>query len=291
MEQSVITEGKCLFCGKTFSKAAINRHLKPHLEAKTTGNPKKGKSYLVKIEGGSLFFNGQIYFLSLWVDSAATLLDITKFLHDIWLECCKHFSTFTNPAFMKKSFNFHQLMDLPDLPPLPPLPDSFDSLDSLDPSDKENFLMLLQTFADKMMNKIPINQKVNKVFHKDLKLKYDFDFVSLTELELTVLDEYPIRADKKIVLLSRNEPFEWMCDLCQKEPATQVCTVHQLTKEDSLFCDKCAEKHAETCSDFADHASLPVVNSPRMGICAYKGGKIDLERDIFVKNENKQEII
>jgi hypothetical protein len=51
-----------------------------------------------------------------------------------------------------------------------------------------------------------------------------------------------------------------------------------------LFCDKCAKKHAKKCEDFEDYAALPVVNSPRMGVCAYEGGCIDTERDgAFVK--------
>ena len=51
-----------------------------------------------------------------------------------------------------------------------------------------------------------------------------------------------------------------------------------------FFCDDCAEKHTKECEDFADYAEMPVVNSPRMGECAYDGGTIDTERDgVFVK--------
>jgi hypothetical protein len=138
-------------------------------------------------------------------------------------------------------------------------------------------------------NEIPMNKKVNKIFHKDLKLKYEYDFGSSTYLQLTVVDEYPVKADDEIVLLSRNEPLELLCDLCKTEPATQICTVHQWNGGDNVFCDKCAKKHAKTCSDFANYASLPVVNSPRIGVCCYDGGSIDLERDVFVKNKNKQD--
>jgi hypothetical protein len=54
-------------------------------------------------------------------------------------------------------------------------------------------------------------------------------------------------------------------------------------EEDAGFCDKCAEKHAKKCADFEDYASLPIVNSPRMGVCGYMGGTIDTERDgVFV---------
>ncbi len=33
------------------------------------------------------------------------------------------------------------------------------------------------------------------------------------------------------------------------------------------------------CEDFSEEMRLPVVNSPRMGICGYEGGMIDKERD------------
>jgi hypothetical protein len=56
--------------------------------------------------------------------------------------------------------------------------------------------------------------------------------------------------------------------------------------DNAEFCDKCAEKHAKKCEDFADYASMPVVNSPRMGVCGYEGGSIDTERDgVYVLKE------
>ncbi|MDR0913329.1 MAG: hypothetical protein LBM96_12150, partial [Methanobrevibacter sp.] len=88
------SEGICIFCGKTFTKGGINRHLKSHLKKKET-ELVEGKSYLVKVEvdpyGGAL-----PYFLSLWVDGDAKMGDIDSFLRDIWLECCGHMSAFSN---------------------------------------------------------------------------------------------------------------------------------------------------------------------------------------------------
>jgi hypothetical protein len=53
--------------------------------------------------------------------------------------------------------------------------------------------------------------------------------------------------------------------------------------EDASFCNECAKKHAKKCDDFAEYAAMPVVNSPRMGVCGYEGGRIDTERDgVFV---------
>jgi hypothetical protein len=72
--------------------------------------------------------------------------------------------------------------------------------------------------------------------------------------------------------------LEWLCDECEKEIATQICIVHTWNG-DGFFCNKCAKKHAKECSDFEDYAAMPIVNSPRMGVCAYNGGRIDTERD------------
>ncbi len=130
-----------------------------------------------------------------------------------------------------------------------------------------------------------MSRKTKDALYEGLALEYEYDFGSSTELTITVMSEYPIKADKKIVLLSRNEPLEIMCTTCGKLPATQVCTVC-MWEEDAVFCDKCAKKHAKKCEDFADYASMPIVNSPRMGVCAYEGGTIDTERDgVFVLKE------
>ena len=68
-----------------------------------------------------------------------------------------------------------------------------------------------------------------------------------------------------------------MCGICTKEPAVTICAVH--VYQGGFFCDKCAQQHEEECEDFADCAKMPVVNSPRMGVCGYEGGSIDQKRD------------
>jgi hypothetical protein len=108
-------------------------------------------------------------------------------------------------------------------------------------------------------------------------LDYNYDFEDTTTLVITVFEEYPIKADSEIVLLSRNEPLAILCSDCGKMPATLICTA--CNRDEALFCEKCAEKHGKTCSDFDDDAARAVVNSPRMGKCEYIGGRIDKERD------------
>jgi len=127
---------------------------------------------------------------------------------------------------------------------------------------------------------VPMSRKAKDALNKGLALDYEYDFGSTTELTITVMDEYPVKADQKIVLLSRNEPLPILCAICDKAPATKICQFC-IYGEPAWFCDKCAKKHAKKCDDFEEENSLPVVNSPRMGVCAYEGGIIDRERDIY----------
>ena len=60
-----------------------------------------------------------------------------------------------------------------------------------------------------------------------------------------------------------------------------MCTIHDW----EAFCEDCIPIHEEECEGFTDYASLPVVNSPRMGECGYTGGSIDVERDGVFKME------
>ena len=183
------------------------------------------------------------FFLNLWMDGNTTLDDLDYFLRGIWLECCGHLSKFEIKGQKRRC-------------------DFFDE-------DEEPG--------------IPKATKLKDVFRKDLKLEYEYDFGSTTPLLITIADELPVSAQEDVILLSRNEPLEIMCDLCKKQPATQICSVCGF-EDESIFCDSCAKKHAKKCSDFADYASMPVVNSPRMGECGYEGGIIDVERDgVFVK--------
>ena len=239
MEEDFKSEGKCLFCGKTFAKAGINKHFLAHLKEMTESG-EKGQSFLVKVETKKQW-GPTPYFLSFWIDGEATFKSFDKFLRDIWLECCGHMSAFNYQNKRKKTVGF-QLM----------------------PDDD---------FGD-----IPMNGKVKKVFLKGLTLDYEYDFGSTTALDITVIDEFPIKAQSKIVLLSRNEPIAIPCSSCKKVPATKICTVCMYEGE-ALFCNKCAPKHAKKCDDFDDYAAMSVVNSPRMGICGYEGGTIDKERD------------
>ncbi len=130
-------------------------------------------------------------------------------------------------------------------------------------------------------DEIPMSIKAKMVFLKGKKMMYTYDFGSTTELEISVLGAYHVKSPKKIILLSRNEPFYMPCSICGKKNATQIC-MQCCYEEEATFCDTCAEAHSETCEDFEDYGAMPIVNSPRTGICGYEGGSIDQERDVYV---------
>ena len=123
-----------------------------------------------------------------------------------------------------------------------------------------------------------MNRTMLEVVFPGMKLQYEYDFGTTTQLDLAVQQAYSIIPSEKITLLSRNEPLEILCELCKKRPAAYFCPYHDYSDE-SLFCDKCADKHEKECEDFSEEERFPVVNSPRMGQCGYTGGVIDKERD------------
>jgi len=240
--------GNCYQCGVELGKTAMKNHLLKAHNEKEDGQLCR----LLKIEGA-----GKNYWLFIDVPVDKALSDVDRFMRDIWLECCGHMSAFRNRQD-QKTFGW----------------DYFEAMDLLAKGKVKDHEKLMEDGA----GEVPMSRKVKDALYKELVLEYEYDFGSSTKLSMTVIDEYPVKADKRIVLLSRNEPLQIVCATCGKVPATQICTVC-MYHDNTVFCDKCAQKHAKNCEDFADYASMPVVNSPRMGVCAYDGGTIDKERD------------
>ena len=123
-----------------------------------------------------------------------------------------------------------------------------------------------------------MSKRVEDIFQPKIKISHDYDFGSTTTVYLKALRHYKLDLKEKLVLLSRNEPLELMCSICEAKPAVNLCSIC-CCDDYAFFCEECSAKHAEECDDFADYSSMPVVNSPRMGVCGYEGGAIDLDRD------------
>jgi len=98
------------------------------------------------------------------------------------------------------------------------------------------------------------------------KLDYEYDFGSTTALVGELVGKRQGSIGRATVrLLARNEPILWSCGECEV-PATVVCPFC-IDFGDAVFCDAhaAAHEHAD------EEVYLPVVNSPRMGVCGYTG--------------------
>lgn len=171
------------------------------------------------------------YWLDAEADAGAALLRLDTFLRDIWVECCRHLSMFSVPPFRYSS----------------------------SPSGMAG--LLGRANAERTLR-----AKIGEVFNRNgQKGTYDYDFGSTTQLTIERTGARDGRIGKQSVrLLVRNDPLQWTCAACGK-PATLVCCAHE-TEGSPFVC--AAHKKAHPCSDAM---FLPVVNSPRMGICGYTG--------------------
>jgi hypothetical protein len=109
--------------------------------------------------------------------------------------------------------------------------------------------------------------RLGSVFRsKGIPFKYEYDFGSTTALKGKVIAFRDGSIGRSAVrLLARNTPLEWKCTSC-KSPAELVCPLC-IYSGPSLFCKKHAREHG--CAE--EDPFLPVVNSPRMGVCGYSG--------------------
>ena len=68
----------------------------------------------------------------------------------------------------------------------------------------------------------------------------------------------------EVGILARNDPPQIKCSKCD-HLATRICT-ECIYEDAGWLCDDCAEDHK-----CGEEMLLPVVNSPRTGVCGYVG--------------------
>ncbi|MCJ7700389.1 MAG: plasmid pRiA4b ORF-3 family protein [Anaerolineales bacterium] len=101
--------------------------------------------------------------------------------------------------------------------------------------------------------------------HETDSFEYEYDFGSTTHLKLRVVAKRGGQTNKDgLRLLARNEQPDWRCTKCD-QPAKHIC-VYCAYEDEAVFCDNHWEEHG--CDE---EYSLPVVNSPRTGVCGYTG--------------------
>ena len=176
---------------------------------------------------------GAKYWLYARVGKKAKLEDLDGLLRSTWVECCNHLSTFRGGEV------------------------SYDYM------------------PDDMMGGKPKSMKVGAVAALDRheSLEYEYDFGTPTFLAVKLVCPCSGAGMKQPVeLAARNEDIPFDCSGCGKKgAATQLCTECMWADEECLLCDKCVEDHEHDGEPADETSFLPVVNSPRMGMCGYCG--------------------
>lgn len=112
---------------------------------------------------------------------------------------------------------------------------------------------------------IGMNRKIGTVFGKGDVFGHEYDFGSTTSLRLKVVEEYQAAQRKnKVMLVSRNLAPQYRCIICG-QPAEMVDAAAWEPLAQRVYCGDCQESMQD-----ADIA-LPLVNSPRCGVCGYTG--------------------
>lgn len=224
--------GKCSLCNGTYSKAEMKKHLNLCMKTKSSAD----SGYQQKRKVFHIVVEGAYspeYWMHLEVDADATLENLDSFLRDTWLECCGHMSAFT---IQKKRYIAGSGVD-----------------------------SMWVGLGFKPGGERDMNIALGKVLTPKLKFYHEYDFGTTTELALKVVSEYDgILGRKSVRILARNEPLQILCDICGKI-ATQVCA-QCIYEGKGWLCDKCGCKH-----ECGENMLLPVVNSPRVGMCGYTG--------------------
>ncbi len=125
---------------------------------------------------------------------------------------------------------------------------------------------------DNMQRESDMDVELQKALKVGQKFTYEYDFGSTTDLALRVVSErdgfIEDEDSDNIEILARNDAPEMPCVVCGK-PAQKVAPGYFFGIEEHAYCSaKCAKKNNE---EFSFSEMLPVVNSPRVGVCAYTG--------------------
>lgn len=192
------------------------------------------------------------YWIDIEMKADASLRKLDRFLRDIWLECCGHLSMF-------RAGNTYYQMDSIQPDEFADEDDSFEAFQKSYPlTDKKTLEKIWANYPRERSMDVSLSDVVGS----SPKFSHEYDFGSTTVLNLKVMGERTGRIGRTpLRLLARNDAPEFTCAVCDA-PATQVDVEAMYEEENPFFCGKHAKKR---------DILLPVVNSPRMGVCGYEG--------------------
>lgn len=225
------TKGECEICSKSFASSGMTKHLKSCGVAKeSAASVRKSVGNIFHVTVADRY--SKVYWMHLAVPAEASLHKLDSFLRVTWLECCGHLSAFRINQRDYSSSPMTEYMDFAD--------------------------------GDEQLS---MDASVGSLLAVGQSFSYEYDFGSTTHLALKVVGLChitPLLPDR-IQMLARNDAIESICQRCERQPATEICTECQWD-DVSWFCKACAESH-----ECGTEMCLPVVNSPRAGVCGYTG--------------------
>ena len=223
----------CACCGRQFPAADIARHLDDCASRQEAA---------AKADGGrrkrQKLYHLRVgahtgHVLHLEVRGNALLEDLDQYLRHIWLECCGHMSGLLIDGTFYTPEIFAE--DAPE--------EGEETMDV----------------------------EVARVFKPGMAMRYEYDFGSTTELEIRVVGEREGRATtaRPVALLARNDHKPPPCEACDREAAL-ICLQCQYDGDaaQALVCEAHSRRHRKH-DDYG--APMPIVNSPRTGVCGYVG--------------------
>lgn len=116
------------------------------------------------------------------------------------------------------------------------------------------------SYSGSFGEELPMESKIHEVVEPDIKISHIYDFGTSTETHIELVeDRYgtPLTT-QPICLMARNNLPELVCELCDN-PASRI-------GEGPLCTD-----HIDSDPEFEAEELLPIVNSPRTGVCGYDG--------------------
>lgn len=112
-----------------------------------------------------------------------------------------------------------------------------------------------------------MNVRVHRLFRPGMEIPYEYDFGTTSELLIKVVDQRQGKptTENPIVLMARNTFQSPKCGICEN-PGEWVCAECLWDNgAPDVFCAAHAETHEH------EEMLMPIVNSPRTGMCGYDG--------------------
>jgi hypothetical protein len=118
-------------------------------------------------------------------------------------------------------------------------------------------------------SEIPMGRQIARVLPQGIELTHIYDFGTSSETMVKTVDVRrgtPL-TPRPIYLMARNNIPEASCIECG-QPASWLCVECMYESEtQGTLCDEHAEDHP--CQEYGE--PIPLVNSPRLGMCGYTG--------------------